>query len=57
MKRKGNIVIVRTEQWEWTAKLGKVCATGSSATVAELHLLRFLVFGDQSKTPKEERTL
>ena len=58
MKRKGTIRIVRTEQWEWTAVYGKgkneIRATGSSESQAELHLLRKMVFGTDTKEPKEE---
>ena len=54
MKHKGTITIRRTEQWEWTATLGKISATGSSETSAELHLLRRIVFGTEKKEPKEE---
>jgi len=54
MKRKGTVIIVRTEQWEWTACLGKERATGSSETTAELHLLRKIVFGDVNKEPKSK---
>ena len=51
MKRKGMVSIVRTEQWEWTAVLGRVSATGSSEATAELHLLRKIVFGNEKKPP------
>ncbi|MFA5398666.1 MAG: hypothetical protein WC346_21810 [Methanogenium sp.] len=50
MKRTGKIIIVRTEQWEYTAYYGRgkkmLKATGSSETSAERNLLRLMVFGD-----------
>lgn len=55
MKRKDTIMIVRTEQWEWTAYLGRgkrmIKATGSSESNAEQLLLRLLVFGDINHYP------
>ena len=57
MKRKGMVSIVRTEQWEWTAVLGRVSATGSSEATAELHLLRKLVFGSERKEPIIKHTM
>ena len=56
MKRKGHIKIVRTEQWEWTAYYGKgkrmLRAAGSSSEMAELRLLRIMVFDNEFKKPK-----
>lgn len=56
-KYKDQIVFVcRTEQWEYTARLGKLSATGSSSQSAELNLLRLIVFGDQ-REPIEKRSM
>jgi len=59
MKRKDTVHTFRSEQWEWTAYIGKgkklIKAVGSSETTAELNLLRKIVFGTDKKEPIEER--
>lgn len=58
MKRKERIKIYRSEQWEYTAYIGKgkkrITATSSSEQGAELRLLRKIVYGTDKVAPTEE---